>query len=299
MVDQPVEQVIQHINSSSDASWRLVGPLLGGSQSGAWKIESPVGVQAVLKLAMAPDWAAQVVRAERAVAKIRRLGYPTPAWLSAGITEPGVGYELQALAAGRSVQVINLDRAHCLVDLIESQGALDPDPERCWSDVITSDVGTHFDRLCATVEATGSAGERLVRTSRQVLDGVDRHELLPRMDMVHGDFRLANILFDNDRVSAVVDIEAIGSGTRSFDYATLLDHPEIDPDAMMLLIAAGSDAAGPDVLLLCLVRVVLDLARFIHHAELPMTDAHRSQRIEALSDRVRAVTNVLREQRAR
>jgi hypothetical protein len=60
-------------------------------------------------------------------------------------------------------------------------------------------------------------------------------------------------------VTGVIDIEALGSGTRAFDYATLLDYDLADATAVELLVAAGTEVAGPAVLAHCFVHVVLDL----------------------------------------
>lgn len=197
--------------------WRLMDPFVGGFQSGAWRLESIDGLPAVLKWALTRDWAEQVLRAERAVAVVRRAGYPTPKWLATGITASGAGYQVQELIAGCAALVIDADHARSLIEVLERQAGLDPDPERCWSDVVLDDVTTNFDALCAAAAQTGPAGSRLVLACRHLIDGLDRHVELPRHDMVHGDFRPANIMFDHTKINGVVDIEAIGSGSWAFD----------------------------------------------------------------------------------
>jgi aminoglycoside phosphotransferase (APT) family kinase protein len=110
--------------------------------------------------------------------------------------------------------------------------------------------------------------------------------------MVHGDFRPANVLFDAGRISGVIDIEALGSGTRAFDYATLLDHSDMRPDALELLIRAGSDVAGPAVLRACLAHVVLDLVRFMRDAF--ASKAQLTERTRTLTTRVETVDRLTR-----
>ena len=111
--------------------------------------------------------------------------------------------------------------------------------------------------------------------------------------MVHGDFRPANILFDHGTVSGVIDIEAIGSGTRVFDYATFLDHPDIDTDALQLIVMTAAGIAGPAVLRACFARVALDLASFIYAADLPLNDQQRITRVEGLTERADTIHQLL------
>lgn len=133
---------------------------------------------------------------------------------------------------------------------------------------MTNKFSDEWASTIADVSATGGAGAELVEQASRLLS---RYEfpLFPQADLVHGDFRLGNIVFDDDAVSGVIDIEALGSGTRVFDYATLLDDDRADASAVQLLVDAGSDVAGPAVLAHSLVHVFLDLARFMHRSQLP------------------------------
>jgi aminoglycoside phosphotransferase (APT) family kinase protein len=45
---------------------------------------------------------------------------------------------------------------------------------------------------------------------------------LPTGDLVHGDLNPDNVLLDGDRISALIDVEAVGRGSRMHDLATLL-----------------------------------------------------------------------------
>jgi hypothetical protein len=101
------------------------------------------------------------------------------------------------------------------------------------------------------------------------------------------------VLFDGSVVSGVIDIEAIGSGARAFDYATLLDHDDLDEDVLALLVGAGGNAAGPDVLRVCLARVVLDLVRFMSEQRAPGADDRLAARTLELRERVVAVDRLL------
>lgn len=278
------QEAVGDANRRSGASWRLVGRFDGGVQSGAWLLESADGRRFVLKLAQTADWARQVLRAERAVGIARSAGYPTPCWLATGITDSGIGYQVQELVPGRTRERIGIAEARVLIDVLELQADLDPDPERSWSNFLAAELSSGLAGLRAAAGSAGPAGAELLAGCDRLLASAD-HLVLPRADMVHGDFRPANILFEQDRVTGVIDIEAIGSGTRVFDYATLLDHEELDHDAFTLLVAAATEIAGPDVLRACFAQVALDLVRFMSRNVGPGSEAQLTARIRKLRDR--------------
>lgn len=285
-------EVLDEVNGAVGGTYQLVRPLQGGFQSGAWLIHDDAGPQAVLKWTPDPTWAEQIQRASRAVAVVRRRGYPTPEWLAAGVTGSGFGYQVQEYAPGRPREYLTEETAGQAVDLLELQRDLDPDPGRSWSEYVDTNFSDEWTSTISEVSATGAAGAELAGHAVRLLS---RYELpvFPKADLVHGDFRLGNILFDEETVSGVIDIEALGSGTRAFDYATLLDHDLGDDAAVELLVAAGREVAGPAVLAYCLVHVVLDLAVFMHRSRLSAVTRQADRRIAALSTRVQFVSRRL------
>lgn len=286
-------EAVRDANLRAGAQWRLGDRLIGGMQSGAWNMESTDGSPTVVKPALTKDWTQQIVRAERAVAVARAADYPTPAWLATGITASGLGYQIQEFVPGGARRVIGVLEARQLIGVLELQAGVDPDPGRCWSDLLEDDLGTGLADLRAGATGAGPAAQELACACDRLLNASGPVRF-PRADLVHGDFRPGNILFDGGVVSGVIDIEAFGSGTRVFDYATLLDHPEISDEALVLLVEAAVDVAGPTVLRLCFARVALDLARFIRRAAVPNTQEQRGDRIRALADRVVAVDRLTR-----
>ena len=284
--------VLEEVNASLRGTYQLVRPLQGGFQSGAWLIRDEARGQAVLQWTPNRTWAEQIQRASRAVAVVRRCGYPTPAWLAVGVTGCGFGYQVQEYAPGRPREHLTEETARRAVDLLELHRNLDPDPGRSWSEYVTTKFQDQWTSTISEVSATGLAGAELAEQAALMLS---RYELpvLPKADLVHGDFRLGNILFDDETVGGVIDIEALGSGTRAFDYATLLDHDLADDTAVELLVAAGREVAGPAVLARCLVHVVLDLALFMHRSRLPAVTRQADRRTAALSTRVQFVTRLL------
>ena len=284
--------VLDEVNAALDGTYELVRPLQGGFQSGASLIHDEAGRQAVLKWTPDPRWAEQIQRASRAVAVVRRRGYPTPAWLAVGVTEAGFGYQVQEYVPGRPREYLAEETARRAVDLLELQRDLDPDPGRSWSEYLNTRIRDEWTSTMGEVAATGAAGSELTREAARLLS-LYKFPVFPESDLVHGDFRLGNILFDAKTVSGVIDIEALGSGTRAFDYATLLDHDLADEAAVELLVAAGSEVAGPAVLAYCLAHIVLDLALFMHRSRLLAVTRQADRRMAALSDRVHFVSRLL------
>ncbi|WP_286344162.1 aminoglycoside phosphotransferase family protein [Frondihabitans sucicola] len=282
-----MDEVVRELNARREIPWALGERLDGGSQSGAWDLTSADGSQGVLKVATTTDWSRQVIRAVPVVAAVRRAGYPTPAWLASGTTVSGTGYQVQQRVPGASIDSIDLNRAHALIDVLEQQQGLDPDPDRCWSDFLIAErtAGKHSLRVAA--QATGHDGRRLLGLCERLTRDADRIDW-PRTDLVHGDFRPANVLFDRGLISGVIDIEAIGSGPRAFDYATLLSHLSIESDALALLVAAGCASSRPAVLRACVGHVFLDLVRFMsRNPEIGARE--RAERARALGDRAEII----------
>ncbi len=273
--------------------WRLGGQVTGGRQGGVWELtpgsqESAVpAAPVVLKVASDPAWSSQVVRAAAAVRTVLRAGYPTPSWVHVGSTSAGLGYQVQERVDGRPVSDVTASEATELIRVIESQRGLDPDPDRCWSDFVVDQLTDRAGDLTAAAEWIGPAGNDLVRRCR-LLAAECETVPWPRDDMVHGDFRPANVLFRDGGVQAVVDIEAIGSGTRAVDYATLLSHESVAPDAVTMLVGAGVRAAGSAVFGACVAFAFLDLVRFsVGRAPDRRDDVDRT--VALLSDRAAVV----------
>ncbi len=279
------DAVLGEVNAAHGTDYVIVRQLAGGFQSGAWLVVGEHEKRAVLKWSQNSAWAVQIQRAAQAVERIRAQRYPTPAWTAVGVTSAGLGYQVQEVVPGEAAGRLTVGLARELVRVLEQQDGLDPDPDRSWSDFVLDSYRERFAASRAAVAAIGPAGRALVDYCDRLLDHFEQ-PVLPRTDLVHGDFRLGNILLVDGRVSGVVDIEALGSGTRVFDYATLLDHHPADDEAVALLMDAAKQVAGPAVLAHCFVHVVVDLALFMHQR---MPTAQRpalNGKLRALADRV-------------
>lgn len=286
-----IARLLVEVNQAHGTSFQLDRRLAGGWQSGAYLLTSQSG-PAVLKWSPDPSWAEQIRRAARSVSRIRSRGYPTPAWLAVGVSSAGYGYEIQQLVPGGTRNRLTVGVAASLIEVLELQAGLDPDPDRSWSAYLTDWYATQWADTVSAVEAIGPGGRALVEASNALLARFDGPSF-PTHDLVHGDFRLGNVLFDGEKVSGVVDIEALGNGSRTLDYATLLDHHEADEDAVQLLVTAGVRAAGPAALAHSLVHVLLDLVMFMSLRILTIDPAHPDQRAHTLAARAALVDRML------
>lgn len=258
MTTRLVEAVLAVLNAAG-ADWRLDRRLSGGLQTGAWLVHD-ADRAAVLKVTGDAAWSTQVVRAAAAVERAVEAGYPTPRWLASGITPDGIGWQLQEQVVGRTVDHLDLTRARAVLEMVELQQDLDPDPGRNWADFLLTQLTVGASRLWTGAEAAGAPRE-LLDCCRRLAAGAAELDWT-RVDLVHGDLRPGNILFDGDLVAGVVDLEAIGSGPRVFDLATLLSHHDIAADAVDLVVHAASSIDRAQFRA-CLAQVFLDQIVFL------------------------------------
>ncbi|MFJ3706792.1 MULTISPECIES: phosphotransferase [unclassified Streptomyces] len=281
--------ILTRANREHRTRFRLDRPLTGGFQSHTWLLAgadetgSDAG-RAVLKWSPNPGLVPRTLRAAQAVAEVRAAGYMTPAWVATGVTEAGFPYHIQEFAPGGKADRLTDATARLLVPLLESQRGLDPDPERCWSRYVYESLADGGAELRRRLAATGPDGRRFITAVGALLQAYGEVEL-PTGDLVHGDFRLANVVVPPDGRPVAVDIEALGSGTRAYDYATLLTEDEVDESAWNLIRAAGERVAGPDVLAYCFALTAMELADFVRErvpGRLPLLIGPLTARAEAL-----------------
>jgi len=279
--------VLADANRSHGTSYHLAQPLNGGFQSGTWLLHDGKNEDAAAVLKWSPHrtWAPQILRAGRAVQRARAAGYPTPAWLAAGVAELGFPYYIQQYVPGSSPRHLTVEVAGRLIGVLEHQRGLDIDPHHCWSQYARERLAGRWDHARKTIAGSGGPqGLRFVASIDALVASFGQVEL-PTGDLVHGDFRLDNILLSAEHVAAVIDIEALGSGTRAFDYATLLTSDHVDPAGWELTRIAGEQVAGPGVLAHCYALAALELADFARQhvpGRLPVLLGPLTDRAESL-----------------
>jgi aminoglycoside phosphotransferase (APT) family kinase protein len=262
--------VLAEVNRDHGTSYTLAGALSGGFQGGAWRIVGPDGGAAVLKWSEAHGtWHQVVLAGESKVTDARRRGYPTPAWLAVGLTTHGFVYHVQEFVPGRPSERLTEPLARQVVDVLERCAAghrpdRGSDPRSDWSQFVLREMSGGAESLPSRVAALGPGEAAVAERALAVLDRVGP-VWLPADDLVHGDLNLGNVLVDADgRLVGIVDIEAMGAGSRAIDYATLWHScaDEVDGVGLSLVRAAGERAAGPAGFLMCALWIALEYVRF-------------------------------------
>ncbi|WP_377273481.1 phosphotransferase family protein [Peterkaempfera sp. SMS 1(5)a] len=278
--------VLADANRTHGTTYHLAKPLSGGFQSGTWLLRNGRNddAAAILKWSPHRTSAPLILRAGHAVERARAAGYPTPAWLATGVAELGLPYHIQQYVPGSSPRRLTVEVAERLIPVLEQQRGLDIDPQHCWSKYTRDQLAGGWDHARKAMAGSSAQGAGFVASIDALFTSFGQVEL-PTGDLVHGDFRLQNTLFRSERVVAVIDIEAFGSGTRAYDYATLLTVDDVDPAGWELTRLAGEQVAGPGVLAHCFALVALELADFVRQCvpgRLPVILGPLRDRAEAL-----------------
>lgn len=261
---EATRQVVAELNRAHGLTLALHSRCPAGVQSGAWRLTDPNGRPAILKWSTEGS-TAQILHRASTVAALRAAGYPTPSWLAAGATVGGRIYHVQEFVPGTASHPLTAPAADLLINTLEHQAGLDPDP----AGDRNAEVGsTAFDesegRPRHTVRQLGSPGRALIAHYEQLLD-VYGPVHLPGGDMVHGDFNTCNVFLHQGRVSGVIDVEALGSGTRVIDYACLLREAyaeDYDVAVRLRLRRAAEAVAGPAALALCATAAAFFIVEF-------------------------------------
>ncbi|MEW2544462.1 phosphotransferase [Streptomyces sp. NPDC047002] len=267
-------RVLAYVNRTHDLDHVLVGRLPGGHQQGAWLLRDASGADAVLKWDTDKGAATRVRRANAMIPRARERGWPTPAWLAAGTTPSGYPYHLQQRATG--APALRVDRAfvRAALPVLDLQADLYPSTEQDWSAHDHAVVFHEASGPAQALSAFSPAGEAFSGVARAWVAPFRTARPTSR-DLVHGDFTPDNVLLTDGRISALVDADALGKGTRFHDVASLVAHAALwdgEPAALADLYAYARQNAGPGEFEVSLVAVLLGLLAFTvehHHAAAP------------------------------
>ncbi|GAB3758128.1 phosphotransferase [Microlunatus parietis] len=264
---EPTQELVRHINQSHGLRFVLRERCPEGL-AGAWLLSDDDGRRAILKINT--DMAHRMEQLPRLVDRVRAAGYPTPRWLAAGETADGTTYHVVDFVSGESMlrSRLTLRTVEHLIEVIERQAGLDPDPTENWSEYVWE---------CAFGDGENDPRPMTRRLGQSGIELIARFEALlapyvelklPRHDMVHGDLNNSNVMCQNGEITGVIDAESLGSGTRALDYATLLPRllqQGASPEIISAVRRAGREVAGPGVFAACGAAVAFDSVRSIYY----------------------------------
>lgn len=259
------ERVIAFINRTHGTDFTLERRFGGGFQNGAYALRTSDGSPAVLKWTATSAWARQVQRAEPVVAAAREAGWPTPAWLLTGTTPSGHPYQIQEYAEGAHPDGITRQLAQAVLPVLDIQEGLEPRTDHDWSAYDHAVVFADESGFTSSLTAFSAAGAEFVDTVRSRMAPY-RGVKLRATDLVHGDYNAGNIFLLDGRVSAVVDVEALGKGSRFHDLANLIVYARLwdgDPEAVANLLAYAHRHAEPGELELTYASSLIGLLEFL------------------------------------
>nr|WP_243395285.1 phosphotransferase [Nocardioides currus] len=271
----------------------VLGHLRGGINDGAVRVELAGGTTAVLKAAPRthPDQLDETLRAQRIVERMRRCGYPTPAWLGVGSTATHVWHVMDFVDADPAPE-LTPSLAEQLMAIIELQAGQGSEPYDHWSYAWRVATGASWAgkprdlpetteqlllrQSMARLPAHSVEVSALVGRLRQQCAGVPPPRRAP--DMVHADIATpSNVLVRDGAVVAVVDVGNAGSGTRAIDLTALVWTTYRDAsldDVRRCLWTRILDQVGGEA------AAVLTAAHILHMLEVPI----RHGRCDAVPD---------------
>lgn len=257
------DDVLAHLRAAHGLDLTWVEDLAGGFQSGARRVVDHSGTPYVLKWSDSPGWADVVTLNAPLVAEARAWGWPTPAWVVSGSTPTGDAYELQEWATGATRESIDRDWVDAVLPVVRTQAGHAPSTDRNWSWYDHAVMFAGESAYVADVEASGPDGAALGAAVRSLVAPFAEH-VPPTRDLVHGDLNPGNVLLDAGRVTALVDVEALGPGTRCHDLGTIATYAWLwgDPDAGLLAVAEARTFAGPGELEISFGSALLGLLAY-------------------------------------
>ncbi len=265
------DELIVFLNEQHGTVFRVVGPLGGGYQEGAYRIAEPCGRVAVLKLTRAP-------RSVAVVRRLRQAGYPAPDFLFWGAAPDGTSYLVQEFLRGAPVAAFTPENTKQLIALNRLQSGLNPEPWRpdaSWSDYAMGVVFADESGWASCLRAFSTETARLMAALEQAAAPFTDVRL-PRDDAVHGDWSLGNLLSEQGQITGIVDCASAGYGTRAIDLSSLLHYAyddEYDNTAGRAVRTLLRDEilaiGGTSMLVVLLIYRAMALVEFAarHHRE--------------------------------
>jgi precorrin-6B methylase 2 len=266
---------LKAVNRETGRRWCVLGRLAGGMADSVQLLRSG-DARAVVKIKNGQWWGGQLERTAVTTDALRAAGYPTPAVLGFGNLGEDRFYLATEFAAGSQPAGLDPVVAREVLAAVDLHAGVHPPHIRDWSAMITLFLNGGITEHRFPAQLASLAQRALDLVSHPV-------PALPSGNFVHGDFSTRNLLTVDRRLSAVIDVEGFGRGTRTIDLVALLDsgisRPE-DRTTTNLIVEAAIAASDEQTFRACLAHRVL--------ASL-ITTPERPRRLAAAAERARAL----------
>ncbi len=239
------------VNRATGRRWSVLGRLAGG-RSDSVQLLGDGAARAVLKLKQGQWWGEQLERHQAVITALRDAGYPAPPVLGFGRLGPDRYFLATEFVAGTRPGEVDVPLATQLADAIELHATVQPPPERDWSAMITLFLNGGISEHRFHPEVAGLAAQALRLIPHPV-------PALPGGEFVHGDLTVRNVLTDNGRLAAIIDLEGFGRGTRTIDLVALLASlvGNASAEAIATIRERAVAASDVDVFRACLAHRIL------------------------------------------
>jgi aminoglycoside phosphotransferase len=238
------DSALKYINAALHAGYTVSSQFSGSADQGAFRVSSPDGKTAVLKLSRNPQWRSQIERAKAATDHLGALGYPVPTYLHIGSMDEGT-YWLETELPGLPVDHPTSGQISELLRLIELQKGqtISAVQGQDWGWYVTSVVFRGESGLVRVLMQFSSETSALAAQIEGLALGLD-NKVLPNTDLVHGDLTIGQVLSRGDIISGVLDWDQVGYGDRTLDlvglWYSLIDRPD-SRDLVMKRLLEDSD----------------------------------------------------------
>jgi hypothetical protein len=241
------------VNRATGRAWSVLGRLSGG-RSDSVQLLGYGRARAVLKIKHGAWWAGQLERTAEFVDTLRANGYPTPPVLGYGPLRGDRFYLATAFVPGFQPTGLDAGLTHDVLSAVDLHSTVHPPEHRDWSVMITSFLNGGV--------AEHRFHPRLAGLADRAMDLVPRPvPALPSGEFVHGDFTTRNLLARGRRLSAVIDVEGFGRGTRTIDLVSMLASVTASGSRMIgdLVLERAVAASDEQTFRACLAHRVLTL----------------------------------------
>lgn len=216
-----LEELVQHLNTVYPDGF-VAGERYATGEQGAYALTDAQGQQFVLKWQPGTNPMERILYAQAVTERLRRQGYPAPAYVSIG-TALGGTYSIQQKLAGAPMHCLTTQQLPDVLELQALHTIQAPAGPRDWPREVIQTVMEGGEGYCLhhSLQQHSAETASMLQTL-QSLVAAHQHTISETNEIVHFDFQAANLLVHQHAISGVVDWEGVRAGDSAFDLATLL-----------------------------------------------------------------------------